>query len=123
MTLKSETADTTVRRAAYVLVRSDDLRPGPDLARYVSEVDATLESHGAQILVQGFPARVVEGEWGGFVTLLRFPSRAAAEQWYDSDAYAAIRGLRQASSRPTGIVVEEVAPGHRSRDLLTMLTG
>ena len=60
---------------------------------------------------------------GRFVTLLRFPSLRVAREWYDNDAYAAIRGLRQGSSRPTAILVDGVPPGHRSRDLLSLLPG
>lgn len=104
----------------YVLVRSDDLDPGDDLRRYVAEVDATLERYGAEILVQSFPAAVPEGEWSGFVTLLRFESVEAARRWYDSPEYAAVRPMRQASSTPTAILVEGVAPGHRSSDLLAL---
>ncbi len=102
---------------AYVLVRTDDLEIGEKILEYVRSVDATLEAYGGEILVQNLPARVLEGEWTGFVTLLRFADREAAERWYDSPAYRAIRHLRQDSSTPTGILVEGVAPGHRSADL------
>lgn len=105
---------------AYVLVRSDDLRPGADLLAYVRTVDGSLEQYGAEILVQNFPARVVEGSWDGFVTLLRFEDRAAAERWYDSSEYSAVRPLRTGSSTPTAIIVEGVAPGHRSADLVDL---
>lgn len=102
---------------AYVLVRSDDLRPSPELGEYVRSVDASLEAHGAEILVQNLPARVLEGSWDGFVTLLRFADLSAAEKWYDSPEYRAVRHLRQQSSTPTAIIVEGVEPGHTSADL------
>lgn len=102
---------------AYVLVRSDDLRPERELGEYVRSVDASLEAHGAEILVQNLPARVLEGSWDGFVTLLRFADLSAAEEWYDSPEYKAVRHLRQHSSTPTAIIVEGVAPGHTSADL------
>ncbi|XVX19173.1 DUF1330 domain-containing protein [Actinomycetota bacterium] len=105
-------------QAAYVLVRSDDLQTGAELKRYVSEVDSTLDQYGGEILVQGFPAHVLEGEWQGFVTLLRFESVEAARRWYDSPEYGALAPLRQGSSRPTAIIVDGVGPGHRSSDLL-----
>ena len=102
---------------AYVLVRTDDLQVGPDIAAYVTSVDESLEKYGAEILVQNLPARVLEGSWDGFVTLLAFASREAAERWYDSPEYAAVRHLRQRSSTPTAIIVEGVPEGHRSADL------
>lgn len=104
---------------AYVLVRSDDLRPGESLVGYISQVDATLERFGATILVQNFPAEVPVGEWNGFITLLRFPSLEGAREWYDSPEYQAIRHLRTDSSAPTDVLVEGVPEGHRSVDLLT----
>lgn len=105
---------------AYVLVRSDDLRLTPALGEYVRSVDASLEQSGAEILVQNLPARVMEGSWDGFVTLLRFPDLAAAERWYDSPEYRGIRHLRQESSTPTAIIVEGVGPDHTSADLATL---
>lgn len=106
---------------AYALVRSDDLRPGPELVSYLQQVDATLETHGARILVQRFPDEVRQGEWRGFITLLEFSSLDAARAWYDSEEYQAIRPLRTASSTATDVLVEGVADGHRSADLLRIL--
>lgn len=108
--------------AAYVLVRSDDLRLSPELGEYVRRVDESLERYGAEILVQNLPARVMEGAWDGFVTLLRFSDMAAAERWYDSPEYVAVRHLRQSSSTPTAIIVEGVGPGHRSADLAALFS-
>ncbi|GLB65390.1 hypothetical protein NCCP2495_32700 [Dietzia sp. NCCP-2495] len=108
--------------AAYVLVRSDDLRLTPELGKYVRQVDESLEIYGAEILVQNLPARVMEGSWDGFITLLRFADRAAAERWYDSPEYTAVRHLRQASSTPTALIVEGVTPGHSSADLATLFS-
>lgn len=108
------------RTPAYLLVRSDDVVATRELSRYVSEVDGVLRRYGAEILVQDFPARVVEGTWDGFVTLLRFPDRAAAEAGYDSAAYQALLPLRTSSSRGTGIIVEGIPPDHRSADLVSL---
>lgn len=105
----------------YVLVRSDSLRPGPSLFRYISEVDSTLDQYGAKILVQSFPAAVPVGEWSGFITLLQFPSLDEAQRWYDSPEYQALRDLRTASSIATDVLVGGVPDGHRSRHLLALL--
>jgi uncharacterized protein (DUF1330 family) len=102
----------------YILVRTEDLEVGPEIVEYLRGVDETLQAYGAEILVQNLPARVLEGAWAGFVTLLRFSDREAAQRWYDSPEYAAIRHLRQDSSTPTCILVEGVAPDHRSADLV-----
>lgn len=103
---------------AYILVRSDDLRPGPALVEYLRSVDDTLDQYGATILVQSFPAQVFVGTWDGFITLLQFPSLEQAQEWYESPEYQAIRHLRADSSTPTEVIVSGVARGHRSADLL-----
>ncbi|MDV8000735.1 DUF1330 domain-containing protein [Rhodococcus sp. IEGM 1408] len=69
----------------------------------------SLGVHGAEVSVQNPPARVLEGAWDGFVTLLRFAELSAAERWYDSPEYTAARRLRQKSSTPKDIIVEGVA--------------
>lgn len=103
---------------AYVLVRSDDLRMGDDVLRYLRSVDDTLERYGARILVQSLPTEVVEGHWPGFVTLLQFDDLTHAQRWYRSPEYQAIQGLRAGSSNATAVIVEGVSPGHRSVDLI-----
>jgi len=108
---------------AYVLVRSDELRPGPELVEYLRSVDDSLEQHGAKILVQSFPAEVPLGTWDGFITLLQFPSLEQAQRWYESPEYSAIRHLRVASSVPTDVIVPGVSSGHRSEHLLASLRG
>lgn len=105
---------------AYVLVRSDHLRPEADLARYIREVDATLERFGGTILVQNFPVEVPLGSWDGFVTLLGFRDVEAAREWYHSSDYQSIRPLRTRCSTPTDVIVDGVGGMHRSADLIGM---
>lgn len=103
---------------AYVLFRNDDIQWCQALIDYIRQVDATFESHGGVVLVQGFPARVVEGSWDGFVTLLQFPTEEDAVAWYDSEQYAAIRPLRQGAATSVGVVLRGVAEGYQSVQLL-----
>lgn len=106
----------SLNNMAYVLVRTDDLQLGEDLLRYLRSVDDTLERYGARILVQNLPAEVLEGAWPGFVTLLQFDDLDRAKRWYRSPEYQVIQGLRAGSSHSTAIIVEGVAPEHRSTD-------
>lgn len=107
-------------RPAYILVHTANLNVGPEIATYVRSVDATLDKYGAEILVQNIADRVLEGACPGFVTLLRFADADAAQRWYDSPEYAAIRHLRQENSTPTCILIDGVTPGHRSADLVEL---
>jgi uncharacterized protein (DUF1330 family) len=70
-------------------------------------VQDTLAGTGAQVLVAYTPFEVLEGdkEVKG-VVVIKFPTYAAAKDWYDSDAYMAVRGRRIRNSY-TGILVEE----------------
>lgn len=63
---------------------------------YVDGFDwAHLRRLGGEVLIVDDTAEVLEGEWTlGRIVLIRFPSREAAKQWYDSDEYGRVRGFR-----------------------------
>lgn len=63
---------------------------------YVDGFDwAHLQRQGGEVLIVDDAPEVLEGEWTlGRIVLIRFPSREAAKQWYDSDEYARVRGVR-----------------------------
>ena len=65
---------------------------------YLEEVPKTLEAHGAEILVADFESEVIEGDAGHVSVVLKFPSKAAARNWYDSAEYQAILRLRTDNS-------------------------
>ena len=44
------------------------------------------------------------------VVVVEFPSRERAREWYDSDAYKAIRHLRIESARYIGVLAESGMP-------------
>ena len=77
--------------------------------RYRSRVMPTLEPFGARFLVRGGAFTVVEGEMPfERVAVLEFPSRGAAEAWYQSDAYQAVLPLRLAAARCQFLIVDTV---------------
>jgi uncharacterized protein (DUF1330 family) len=61
---------------------------------YLEKVPATLQAHGAEIVVADFDSEGVEGDNGHVTVVLKFPSKAVARQWYNSPEYQAIIGLR-----------------------------
>jgi uncharacterized protein (DUF1330 family) len=78
--------------------------------QYRSQVIPTLEPFGATFLVRGGAFTVVEGEMPfERIAVLEFPSRDAAEAWYQSDAYQAVLPLRLAATRCQFVIVDAVA--------------
>jgi uncharacterized protein (DUF1330 family) len=74
---------------------------------YRKEVPATLVPFGGQFVARGGNLRVLEGEWPHQrLVIIEFPSRAAAEDWYQSAAYQQIISLRHKSSVGNLILVD-----------------
>jgi uncharacterized protein (DUF1330 family) len=94
--------------AAYVVVdvvvkdqaRYDDYR---------KRVMATLEPYRGKFLVRGGQVETLEGTWKPqrFV-LVEFPDAAAARAWWNSEAYAEPKAIRQSASHTEMILVEGV---------------
>lgn len=106
----------------YALARLIVTRLGPELFEYLRQIDATLTPFGGRYLVHGAPIERLEGDWPlGDLIILVFPDRAAAQTWYASPAYQAIKPLRTGSTEGDVIFVEGVAAGHRGADLLAYL--
>jgi uncharacterized protein (DUF1330 family) len=76
--------------------------------RYRKEVPATLAPFGGQFVVRGGKLTPLEGEWPHpRLVIIAFPSRAAAEGWYNSEAYQKIIALRHDSSIGNLVIVDE----------------
>jgi uncharacterized protein (DUF1330 family) len=74
---------------------------------YRKEVMATLAPFGGEFVVRGGALTVVEGEWPHpRLVIIEFPSRAAAEGWYASDAYQAVIPLRLNSATGNFVIVD-----------------
>ena len=77
--------------------------------RYRSQVSSTLAPFGAKFLVRGGAFTTVEGDLPiDLIIVLEFPSRDAAEAWYQSDAYQAVLPLRLAAARSQLVIVDAV---------------
>jgi uncharacterized protein (DUF1330 family) len=80
--------------------------------RYRKEVLATLEIFEGQFVVRGAKLTVLEGEWPHpRLVIIEFPSRNAAELWYNSPEYQKIISLRHNSSAGNLIIVDGLADG------------
>jgi uncharacterized protein (DUF1330 family) len=54
----------------------------------------TLAGHDVEVLVADYDSEAKEGSPSPVTVVLRFESKAAAESWYESEAYQAIKHLR-----------------------------
>ncbi len=76
---------------------------------YRKQVPASIESFGGRYIVRGGAAEGREGEWRPKrIVVVEFPSIESARKWHDSDNYAPIRAMREASAVSSAILVEGV---------------
>ena len=79
-------------------------------AEYRRQVMPTLEAYGGRFLVRGGGFAVLEGDMPyERIAVLEFPSRRAADEWYASPGYQAIRPIREQATTSQFIVVDGVA--------------
>src|SRR5256885_67050 len=84
------------------------------MARYMTEAPATVAAFGGRYLVRGNDVRALEGAWDHErMVVVEFPDKAAALAWYDSDAYAPLRTLRQASAETVILLADGVPDSSR----------
>src|ERR1044071_9599743 len=77
---------------------------------YLEQVEATVAPYGGKWLAQG-PGDVIEGAWPGAVVLMEFPNRDAANAWYGSADYQAIRPLRTRNAISDIIFIDSLPKG------------
>ena len=77
---------------------------------YRRQVMPTIEAYEGRFIVRGGAFTALEGEMPyQRIAVLEFPSRAAAEAWYQSPDYQRILPLRSQSARCQFILVDGVA--------------
>ena len=66
-----------------------------------------MRAHGAQVCVRGGQVKILEGDWDPERTvILKFPSVAAAQAFYDSPEYLKARQARQGAAIMRMVLVE-----------------
>ena len=84
---------TTVAKADVLLQFNVD--DAEKFGQYRVSAAPTIRASGGKVLVAANSADVREGALQAkLVTIIEFPSREAAETWYASPEYAAVRHLR-----------------------------
>jgi uncharacterized protein (DUF1330 family) len=89
------------------VVAAETIKDETMFAVYRKEVAATLGAFGGQFVTRGGGFTILEGEWPhSRLVIIEFPLRTAAEDWYKSEEYQKIIGLRHDSSTGNVIIVD-----------------
>jgi uncharacterized protein (DUF1330 family) len=93
--------------AAYLIVDTK-IHDAAGYEEYKSLARPIAERFGGEYLVRGAPIDVIDEElWSPTrLVLLRFPDRASARAFIDSDEYAPVKQLRHAFADSTLLIVE-----------------
>ena len=100
-------------RPVYLVAHLVAKDPDAYVSRYAIEVIGQLEAVGAEVLAADPPVMVEGNPAINRTVVVRFPNRAVAMQWYESEAYAPFRQLRisELVSECTAGFVGEFDPG------------
>ena len=96
--------------------------PNNDALDYLDQVEATVAPYDGKWLAQG-PGDVIEGAWPGAVVLMEFPTREAANQWYNSVPYTALRPLRIKSAISDMILIDSLPSGFTIKAFANSIRG
>lgn len=78
---------------------------------YAEEAPKSLAAFAGKYIVRGAKAETLEGEVStGNIVIIGFDSLEKARAWYNSPAYAAIKPIRQNSTKSRLLLVEGVVP-------------
>jgi uncharacterized protein (DUF1330 family) len=77
-----------------------------EYTEYLAAVGPTLQAHGAENIVIDRDCELLEGSAGQVTVVLRFATKAAAEAWYESPEYQAIRHLRTDNTEGIAVIAE-----------------
>lgn len=91
----------------YCLFNNIEVHNPEKLEVYKNRVAPVVEKFGGKYIILGGQFMPVEGDWRpAFLVMIEFPSYEKATQWYYSDEYAELKGIRQSAADCDGIIVE-----------------
>lgn len=101
---------------AFVVALIEAITDPEAYARYVAQVEATLQPFGGRFLARKPDPAVLEGTLRpARAIVLEFPSEDAARAWHASPAYQPVMRLRQSASRGTLLLLPGYAGGPAPR--------
>ncbi|MBN8726282.1 MAG: DUF1330 domain-containing protein [Xanthomonadales bacterium] len=103
---------------AYAVAVIRETRFGEEIKEYLRRIDDTLAPYSGEYRIHGGPYELLEGAWSSELIVIAFPSMKQARDWYESDAYRAIRSLRVEHTEGDVLLVQGVPEGHKGADIL-----
>jgi uncharacterized protein (DUF1330 family) len=92
--------------SSYLIVNAS-ITDSDKLDEYLLAVGPSLAGRDVKVLVSTNDATTLEGEPAGCrAVVLEFPDREALLDWYHSDAYQAVIGLRHAATAGFAIIAD-----------------
>jgi uncharacterized protein (DUF1330 family) len=73
---------------------------------YLAAVGPSMTAHNAERIVVDRDSKLLEGSAGEVTVVLRFATKEAAEAWYESPEYRAVRHLRTDNVEGVGVIAE-----------------
>lgn len=99
-------AQTTAPRPAYYIA-DFELKDPEGIKPYAAGTPATLEPYGGRLIARGGRIDALEGAApGARSVIIEFPSMEQARAWYNSEAYRALRPIRQRSGISRTFIIE-----------------
>jgi uncharacterized protein (DUF1330 family) len=103
---------------AFAIAINRAIRFGPELTRYLEEIDATLAPYEGRFQIHGGAPEVVEGVWDASLVVIAFPTMEKARAWYASPGYQAIVAFRTRNADSTAFLIEGVPEGYSALERL-----
>ena len=91
--------------AAYIIVNIDTAG-SPEYDTYKEMAQDTVTQFGGRYIVRGGPMHLLEGEWQPKrLVVLEFPTLERAREWWESEAYAPAKALRQSLAHTEMVLI------------------
>jgi uncharacterized protein (DUF1330 family) len=92
--------------AAYVIIETDVTDPD-QYELYKAASPGAIAAGGGRFLARGGELAVLEGDWRpSRLVVLEFEDLAAAQRWYESEAYQAAKQLRDGAANLRIVAVQ-----------------
>jgi uncharacterized protein (DUF1330 family) len=91
--------------SAY-MVFNYDITNQEGYGQYPPAAMPSIAAHGAEVVVADYTSEPKEGSPGHVTVVLRFDSKQAALEWYESDEYQAAIPLRTGNSSGTAVLCD-----------------
>jgi uncharacterized protein (DUF1330 family) len=91
---------------AYVIADNEVL-DAQRYQEYATQGGPIIKQFGGRVIARGSPAEVLEGDWSPRrLVVIEFESAEKAKAWYFSDAYNALKPIKNAAAKVRTILVQ-----------------